>query len=85
MSTLTLEMPDALLALLESRADAAGEDRQRFAVTLLEEMLEDDADDVRAAVEEALAEDPADSILLEDYIEQVKRERRERDAKATAA
>jgi hypothetical protein len=46
---------------------------------------ETEADEVRAAIESALDEDPADSVLLEDYIEQVKRERAERDLKAVAA
>ncbi len=44
--------------------------------------FDDEAEETRAAVEEALAEDPAESVLLEDYIQQVKRQRATRDATA---
>lgn len=58
MSTITLEIPDDLLSVLETRAEAAGEDRLRFAVAALARGLEEDEEDLSSIPASVMFPDP---------------------------
>jgi hypothetical protein len=88
--TITIENPTAE-ARLHAYASARGLSVDEAIIVAIEEIEalsewgdEQEAEEVRAAVAHALAEDPKDSVPLEDYIVQVKQQRMERDRNATA-
>lgn len=77
--TLTLEIDDVLGERLHRLAEREGVGVDRIAIEALTDITDEEAD-VIAAVEEALAEDPADSMSIEEFADERKRLRAERMA-----
>jgi hypothetical protein len=72
-------------AQLHAFATSRGLQPDEAIIEALSALHYDETDEIAAAVDEALAEDPADSMSLEDFAAERKRLREERNQKAKAA